>query len=123
MYDNILYKIKKYKTKFEKESDQETKLIYARKYIQYINYVNKNINSLQQVGGATPEQINVLIVQCNDLLEKINDYITILKPTYDLIKNMDDQIKTLNPGYQGYNNSVDLIEYYDQAASQCDEIV
>lgn len=126
MNDKILYKINKYKSKFSKEFNQQSKLIYARKYLQYIDLIQNKIKcdsqQIHQVGG-TFQDINRIIQESNELLEQINDYISTLNPIYQLVENFDNEIKTINPGYQGYNNTQDLIKYYDNINDQINLIL
>ena len=124
MNDKNIYKINKYNDKFNKEKSSETKLIYARKYLQYLTLLNNNIknNTTSQTGGNL-EEINKIIKESSEQLEKINEYIELLKPTFDLVNNLDEIIKILCLEYEGYKLSEDLIDYYSETANQSKELL
>lgn len=124
MNDKNRYKINKYNHKFNSEKSSETKLIYARKYLQYLTLLNNNIknNTTSQTGG-TIEEINKIIEESSKQLEKINNYIDLLKPTFDLVNNLDKNIKILYPEYEGYKLPEDLIDYYSKAANQSNDLL
>ncbi len=125
----IQYKINKYKSKFNLENNLESKLIYGRKYLQYLKnnipngISNSNNQSNQLQTGGNIDQINATIAECLSIIEQLNTKVTQIKPTFDLIETMDSQIKTLNPGYPGYSLPQDLINYYLDSSAQCGEIV
>ena len=124
MNDKNRYKINKYNHKFNKEKSSETKLIYARKYLQYLTLLNNNIknNTISQTGGNL-EEINKIIKESSEQLEKINKYIELLKTTFDLVNNLDENIKILCPEYEGYKLPEDLIDYYSETANQSKELL
>lgn len=124
MNNKNIYKINKYNNKFNKEKSSETKLIYARKYLQYLTLLNNNIknNTTSQTGG-TIEEINKIIEESSKQLEKINNYIDLLKPTFDLVNEYDEHVKKLCPEYEGYKFPGDLIEYYSKAVNQSNDLL
>ncbi len=119
---NIQYKINKYTTKYFLSNESYFKLIYAKKYLQYIQLEKQNL--IQTGGTNTNTNTDELINTINQEIEKINDTIVKVKPTYDLVNNFDKEVrKKITQSYAGYNKEEDLFTYYNEVTDEIKEIL
>ncbi len=123
----IQYKTNKYFTKYNNSSDPVGKLIYARKYLFYVQ------NNQEQIGGAgmdsnlntnTQEHINQMLQSINEQIKNIQSHIEKFKPTFELIEKFDNTMRTnLCEQFTEYTKSDDLVDYYSNIVSECEELL
>ncbi len=123
----IQYKTNKYFTKYNNSSDPVGKLIYARKYLFYVQ------NNLEQIGGAgmdsnsnpsTQEHINQMLQSINEQVKNIQSHIEKFKPTFELVEKFDNTMRTnLSKDFKGYTKTSDLVDYYLNIVSECKELL
>jgi hypothetical protein len=111
--NNLKYKINKYLSKYEKEDIFLKKMLYAKKFLLYLEEYNKNID-ISKIsdldGGGLKEDIQDFTSKLDVIKLEINK----VKPIYDLVVKHDNLLKLICPKYSNYTSTNQLIEYYSK---------
>jgi hypothetical protein len=131
--NKIQYKTNKYLTKYNNSSDPIGKLIYGRKYLVYSQYYLEQTGGNGGNGGTIPnttsnsntqEHINQMILSINEQIGKIQSHIQKFNPTYKIIESFDTAMRTnISKEFKGYDKNNDLVKYYSDIVSQCEDIL